>query len=83
MRIIDYANRKRELAIEKYRTNIREKAIERVRSRLILAGKKVGDLDEESLEHLVKEEEDLIISKMKSSAGVAILALLGIGGMGL
>ena len=83
MRIIDYANRKRELAIEKYRTNIREKAIERVRSRLILAGKKVGDLDEESLEHLVKEEEDLIISKMKNSAGVAILALLGIGGMGL
>ena len=83
MRIIDYANRKRELAIEKYRTNIREKAIERARSRLILAGKKVGDLDEESLEHLVKEEEDLIISKMKNSAGVAILALLGIGGMGL
>jgi len=83
MRIIDYANKKRELAIEKYRANIREKAIERIRSRLILAGKKAGDLDEESLEHLVKEEEDLIISKMKSSAGVAILALLGIGGMGL
>ena len=43
MRIIDYANKKRELAIEKYRANIREKAIERVRSRLILAGKKTSD----------------------------------------
>ena len=83
MQIVEYANRKRELAIEKYRESIREKAIEKVKSRLILAGKKAEELDEESLEHLVKEEEDIIISKMKGSAGVAILALFGIGGLGL
>ena len=40
MQIVEYANCKRELAIESYRESIREKAIERVKSRLILAGKK-------------------------------------------
>jgi hypothetical protein len=75
---VNASNVKREALIEKYRSNIREKAIGRVKSILLIAEKKISDFNEEELEHLVKEEEEKLIELWKKSSVVAFLAFFGI-----
>jgi hypothetical protein len=76
--LVNASNVKREALIEKYRSNIREKAIGRVKSILLIAEKKISDFNEEELEHLVKEEEEKLIEHWKKSSIVAFLAFFGI-----
>ena len=76
--LVNASNVKREALIEKYRSNIREKAIGRVKSILLIAEKKISDFNEEELEHLVKEEEEKLIELWKKSSVVAFLAFFGI-----
>ena len=63
---------------EPYRVKVREKAIQRAKSRIVLSKKNVSDFNEDELEILVKEEEDKINDDIKTKGLYAALALLGI-----
>jgi len=63
---------------QRYRRALREKAIERAKVEIALAGKHVSDYDEEQLEIIVKAEEDKIVEKYRNSAFVVVLLALGI-----
>jgi len=62
----------------KYRNFIRDKAIERARTRIIVAGNDPRKLSQEDLEVVVREEEDKIKGSMKEKGVLAVLALLGL-----
>ena len=63
--------------INRYRHWLREKAISRAQTRILLAGRKVDDFSEEELEIIVREEEDKIVSDIRSKGLLAVLAAFG------
>ncbi len=64
--------------VDGIRRRMREKAIEKAKSRILLHGKKWSDFQAEELEIIVKEEEDKIKSDLKTKAIYGVLILLGI-----
>ena len=62
----------------KYRDHIRKKAIDRARTRIIVAGNDPRKMSQEDLEIVVREEEDKIKSWIKQKGVLAVLALLGL-----
>ena len=62
---------------KKYKSLIREKAISRARTRIIVAGGDPAEFQEEDLEVIVREEEDSIKGSIKEKGVMAVLALLG------
>lgn len=64
---------------QKIRDRIRNKAIARSETRILIAGRSVEDFTEEELEVIVKEEEDKIYSNIQGKGVLAVLAILGIG----
>lgn len=62
----------------KYRSALREKAIDQAKVEIALAGKKVSDYDQEQLELIVKDQETKILQKYRNSAFVVVLLALGI-----
>lgn len=62
----------------KYKRYIRDKAIERARTRIIVAGNDPRKLSQQDLEIVVREEEDKIKSSIKEKGLMAVLALFGI-----
>lgn len=62
-----------------FKTKVRNKAISRTETRIILAGRKVEELNEDELEVIVREEEDKIYSQLKEKGLMAAVAILGIG----
>jgi hypothetical protein len=63
----------------KFKQAIREKAIKRAETRIVLAKKKPQDFTEDELEVIVQEEESKIYSTIKEKGVLAVLAVLGIG----
>ncbi len=63
----------------KLRSKIRNKAISRSETRILLAGRRVDEFDEDELEIIVREEEDKIYSNLKEKGLLALVAILGIG----
>ncbi|MFT2109924.1 hypothetical protein [Marinomonas sp. 2405UD68-3] len=63
---------------DKYRKILREKAISRAKTRIVLAGRKAEDMSLDDLEVVVQEEEQKIKSEIKEKGLLAVLALLGI-----
>jgi phosphopantothenate synthetase len=63
----------------KFKQTIREKAIKRAETRIVLAKKKPQDFTEDELEVIVQEEESKIYSTIKEKGVFAVLAVLGIG----
>lgn len=63
---------------QKYRSVIREKAIDRARSRIIVAGSDPRTISSQDLEIVVKEEEDKIKGSIREKGLLAVLALLGL-----
>lgn len=63
---------------DKLNKKIREKAISRAQTRIILAGKAPEDFDEQQLEVIVKEEEDKIMNSAKEKGILVLLSLLGL-----
>lgn len=59
--------------------SIREKAISRSETRILLAGRKVEEFSEDELEVIVREEEDKIHSSIRNKSLLAALAVLGLG----
>lgn len=62
----------------KYKRYIRNKAIERARTRIIVAGNDPRKLSKEDLEVVVREEEDKIKGSIKEKGLLAVLAMLGL-----
>jgi len=62
----------------KYKSYIREKAIDRARTRIIVAGNDPRKMSQEDLEVVVREEEDKIKSSIRDKGLLAVLALLGL-----
>ncbi len=62
----------------KFRGYIREKAIDRARTRIIVAGNDPRKMSQQDLEVVVKEEEDKIKSSIRERGLLAVLALLGL-----
>ncbi|VUD64700.1 hypothetical protein TDB9533_03380 [Thalassocella blandensis] len=62
----------------KIKAKMREKAIARAQTRIIIAGRRPEELSEEDLEIVVREEEDKLKSELKEKGFLAILALLGV-----
>ncbi|MCV6626225.1 MAG: hypothetical protein OIF38_09020 [Cellvibrionaceae bacterium] len=58
---------------------IRNKAIERARTRILIAGQKPENLPAETLEIVVREEEDKIKSQIKEKGLLFVIASLGLG----
>lgn len=63
---------------KKYHSVIRNKAIERARTRIIVAGSDPRTFSQEDLEIVVKEEEDKLKNSIKEKGLLAVLALLGL-----
>jgi len=63
----------------KLRTNIRNKAIEKARTRILIAGQKPENLPLETLEIVVREEEDQIKNQIKEKGLLFVIASLGLG----
>lgn len=66
----------------RYKSAIRDKAIKRAETRIILAGRKPEDFSAQDLEIVVHEEEDKIKSDLKEKGLLAVLALLGLSWFG-
>ncbi len=66
----------------KYRSFIREKAIDRARTRIIVAGNDPRKMSQQDLEVVVKEEEDKLKGSIKEKGLLAVLALLGLNFLG-
>ena len=66
----------------KYRKFVREKAIDRARTRIIVAGNDPRKISQQDLEIVVREEEDKIKSSIKERGLLAVLALLGLNFFG-
>ena len=67
---------------KKFRTYVREKAIQRATTRIVVAGGRPDDFDPDALEIVVKEEEEKIKSAFKEKGLLAMLALLGLSWFG-
>ena len=66
----------------KYRKMVREKAISRAQTRIIVAGGNPKEFSQEDLEVIVREEEDKIKENVKQKGLMAVLALLGLNFLG-
>ena len=64
---------------DKYKKNVRDKAIEKFEHELRLRQKKVSDFSDDEIEVLIAEEERKIIAMHKSSSYKGILAIFGLG----
>lgn len=64
--------------MRRYHGRIRDKAIDRARTRIYLHGRRPEDYEPDILEAIVKEEEDRILSEYKSRGIVALIAALGL-----
>lgn len=69
---------KKDRVLGKYRSVIREKAIEQAKVEIALAGREVADYTPEQLEIIVKDQEDKIVQKYRNSTLVVFLLALGI-----
>ena len=69
---------KKQRVLGKYRSVIREKAIDQAKVEIALAGKEVTDYTAEQLEIIVKDQEDKIIQRYRNSTLVVFLLALGI-----
>lgn len=63
---------------DKLKQKVRDKAISRAKTRILLAGKSPEDFNEQELEIIVKEEEDKILGSAKEKGLLVLLSLLGL-----
>ncbi len=63
---------------KKIKSSIREKAIARAKTRIVIAKQTPEDFTVEELEVIVQEEEEKIYAGIKEKGLLAVLAVLGI-----
>ena len=62
----------------RYKRAIREKAIQRARTRIVIAGREPEDFSADDLEVVVAEEEQKLKSEIRDKGLLAVLALFGL-----
>ena len=62
----------------KIEQKIRDKAISRAQTRILLAGKTPEDFNADELEIIVKEEEEKILGSAKEKGLLVLVSLLGL-----
>jgi|TARA_B110000914_G_C15336980_1_gene387426 hypothetical protein len=67
---------------KRFKSRLREKAIARANTRILLAGRKPQDLSADDLEIVVQEEEGKVKGELKEKGVLALLALLGLSWFG-
>ena len=64
--------------LQLWNQRIRDKAIERANTRILIAGRRPEDFSDEELEIIVREEEDKIKGSAKEKGLVVLASLLGL-----
>lgn len=64
--------------MQMWQERIREKAIERANTRILIAGRQPDDFSDDELEIIVREEEDKIKGSVKEKGLVVLASLLGL-----
>ena len=64
--------------VDKYHSNIRERAITQAKARIALSERQFEDFSEDELEVIVQDEEEKVKRSIKQSAVVALLITLGL-----
>ena len=67
---------------KRFKSRLREKAIARANTRILLAERKPQDLSADDLEIVVQEEEGKVKGELKEKGVLALLALLGLSWFG-
>jgi hypothetical protein len=67
---------------KRFSGRLREKAIARANTRILLAGRKPADFSPDELEIVVQEEEARVKGELKEKGVLALLALLGLSWFG-
>ena len=70
--------RAKDRIIGEARGRIREKAIKRTKSRIVLANRRIEDFSESDLEELVAKEEEKLLKQLWQIPLAAILVALGL-----
>ena len=76
---MEHISRYPKIIRDKYKKNVRDKAIKNFEHELKLRQKKVSDFSDYEIEVLIAEEERKIIAMHKSSSYKGILAIFGLG----
>lgn len=63
----------------KFKNSLREKAISKAKTRILIAGRKAEEFTQEELEVIVREEEEEIKNNLKQKGLLAVAAAFGFG----
>tara|TARA_Y100001935_G_scaffold238268_1_gene224476 strand:+ start:65 stop:322 length:258 start_codon:yes stop_codon:yes gene_type:complete len=74
----DLLNKAPQSVKDKYKIKIREKAIERVKEKIIKHNKKVDDYSDDEMEHMIATEEGNLNEDVKKNVLTALLVAAGI-----
>ncbi|MBT5388045.1 MAG: hypothetical protein HN817_01590 [Porticoccaceae bacterium] len=67
---------------KRFGSQLREKAIKRAQTRIVLVGRTAADLSPEELEIVVEEEESKLKEELRDKGVLLLFALLGISWLG-
>tara|TARA_Y100001935_G_scaffold227318_1_gene205555 strand:+ start:134 stop:391 length:258 start_codon:yes stop_codon:yes gene_type:complete len=74
----DLLNKAPQSVKDKYKIKIREKAIERIKEKIIKHNKKVDDYSDDEMEHMIATEEGNLNEDVKKNILTALLVAAGI-----
>ena len=74
----DLLNKAPQSVKDKYKIKIREKAIERIKEKIIKHNKKVDDYSDDEMEHMIATEEGNLNEDVKKNVLTALLVAAGI-----
>ncbi len=80
MNLVDLLKKAPQSVIDKYNIEVREKAIEAVKVRMVKHNKTLDDYDDDEMESMIKEEENKINDSVKIKILITLLAAAGIKG---
>ena len=80
MKLVDLLKKAPQSVIDKYNIEVREKAIEGVKARIIKHNKTLDDYSDDEMESMIKEEENKINDSVKTKILITLLAAAGIKG---
>lgn len=80
MNLVDLLKKAPQSVIDKYNIEVREKAIEAVKVRMVKHNKTLDDYDDDEMESMIKEEENKINDSVKTKILITLLAAAGIKG---
>ena len=80
MKLVDLLKKAPQSVLDKYNIEVREKAIEAVKVRMVKHNKTLDEYSDDEMESMIKEEENNIKDSVKTKILLALLAAAGIKG---